>query len=180
MRWTPQVEITEEQSALLNNLLWSSVTPENWETSLIKETWVIWANESKESPEETSQAFDNPREFIETSLEKINLMIDRIDQKHAIKLGEAEWYKAEKERNAGLEADCYAMAEKMMQERAHAEKMRKYFLSQKEQAINTSEDGSVETTLTSLSVKKTVNDATSSKKTQKKEKEIEDIIPMWS
>ncbi len=116
--------------------------------------------------------FENPLSFIEASIEKIDTMIEHIVMTHSIKLEEASGYKQEKEKFAELEAAAYRDAEKMMKEKAHAEKMKTYFINQQSHA----EEGdqtpeSVETTLTSLSVKNSVNTTThdhEGKKTSKK------------
>ena len=135
---------------------------------------VMTAAEIEKDAQKIAEQFETPMSFIDASLKKVGGLIDHIDEVRTAKLEEAANYKAEKERNAGLEEQCYIDAEKMMKEKAHAEKMKKYLLSQQDVANDTeSEISSVETTLATLSVKKSVGDTTD-KKNAKKPKAHED------
>lgn len=176
--------ISSENENLLGNLFWwtedqvtMAVPVESQEISQIQVP-ELTAEEIEQDAEKVAERFDNPMTFIEASIKKIEWMIAHIEEAHSIKLEEALGFKTEKERNAALEEGCYMDAEKMMKERAHAEKMRKYFISQRDLAEWDAQWSTVETTLTTLAVKKSVDDATEnevkkhSKKQAKEEVEI--------
>lgn len=179
--------ISQEQEAMLGNLFSTTSTETAW--SVLESNSPVSTLEDNPqmtpvlSPEasttEGGEQFETPMTFIESSLKKIGGLIDHIDTVRGQKLDEAARYKAEKERNAGLEEQCYLDAEKMMREKAHAEKMRKYLLSQQDIALETVSDvASVETTLTTLSVKKSVGDTTDKKTMKRKSPSEEDLIPI--
>ncbi len=165
-------QISSQDDTILNNLFSSEPTP-LVEATAVEPVQVetLTAEEIEKDADKVAESFENPLTFIEASIKRIDGMIAHIEETHTAKLDEAAAYKAEKERNAGLEADCYAAAEKMMKEHAHAEKMKKYFISQRDQADEQS--SSIETTLTTLVVKKNVDEATEidGKKHGKKQKE---------
>jgi hypothetical protein len=146
--------ISEQDESMLSNLFWGP--------SEVAESTPITTPEVEETPVH-EEIFENPVAFIEASIKDLDLMIEHIVETHTAKLEEAAGYKSEEEKFAGLKVWAYADGEKMMKEKAHAEKMRTYFLNQKDHALGV-ESGtpreSVETTLTSLSVKNSVDGAT--------------------
>lgn len=79
---------------------------------------------SEEKIVASAPAFTNPQEFIEKSLESIDTMIAKIDEKHETKIGEAEGYGKEKDRYTLLEKTAYEEASTMDDEKAHAIHMR--------------------------------------------------------
>jgi hypothetical protein len=157
MHQTEKEGITAEQEWLLDSLLgW-----ENTETILATETVAT----QTENIDTTSALY-----FIKKSLSEIEVLIAGLNLRHDKELTEAYTYKAEKERNALLEESCYQRAVWIEGEKTHAEKMRKYLIWQQDIALWTTEpSSSVETTLTTLAVKKTVGDTTTKAKKQKTE-----------
>ncbi len=180
MKEEEKIEITDEQNAMLGNLLWETpeVTSEvTVDTTTTVASEVMTAAEIEKDAQKIAEQFETPMSFIDASLKKVGGLIDHIDEVRTAKLEEAANYKAEKERNAGLEEQCYIDAEKMMKEKAHAEKMRKYLLSQQDVALDAeAEVSSVETTLTTLSVKKSVDDTTDKKGAKKLKSEEVDTF----
>jgi hypothetical protein len=132
-----------------------------------------------EEKEIIENSFTDPTSFIQDSLTKIDLMLQAMHAKHDAKLNEASGYKSEKERFAELEAQAYRDAESMTAEMDHAERMKNYFTkelkhtSEKENTGNPVE--SVETTLTTLAVKNSVEWVTEKKEAQKRAKAKMDV-----
>jgi hypothetical protein len=81
--------------------------------------------------------FANPEEFIEKSLEGIDIMIANIDKKHDAKIAEAEGYGKEKDRYTLLEKTAYEEASSMDNEKAHAVHVRE--ILENERHINIQE-----------------------------------------
>lgn len=103
--------------------------------------------------------FSDPTSFITDSLAKIEIMLQAMQDKHNAKLVEADGYKSEKERFAELENQAYRDAESMTAEMDHAERMKSYFtkeLKHTEEKKHKPTESTVETTLTTLAVKNTV------------------------
>lgn len=101
----------------------SQVSPEN-ENAEVPGTRESPLFLSEEKIVATAPAFTNPQEFIEKSLESIDTMIAKIDEKHETKIGEAEGYGKEKDRYTLLEKAAYEEASTMDDEKAHAIHMR--------------------------------------------------------
>lgn len=82
---------------------------------------------SSVTPMTPASNYATPREFIEKSLENIDVMLETIDGRHSSKMTEAEWYRMEKMRFAELEKNAYAEAEIMDRERDHTLRMKSIF-----------------------------------------------------
>jgi hypothetical protein len=124
--------ISEDQEFALNNLFGNS--QEVTEETVNIADWLVETLPEEESTIDPSEKYENPPSFIEASIEKIDVMIAQIEETHTAKVMEAAGYKWEKEKFAALESQAYKDAERMMKERDHGEKMKAYFLKEKDHA----------------------------------------------
>jgi hypothetical protein len=126
-----------------------------------------------------TENFTDTISFIQDSLNKIELMLEAIHKRHASKIDEALGYKSEKERFADLEKQAYKDADSMNSEIDHTERMKSYFTKELKHATEkdnqTIQIESVETTLTTLAVKNTVEWVTEKKDVQKRAKAKMDV-----
>ena len=75
---------------------------------------------------ETEITFHDTNEYIEHAIDEVSDLIDGIDAEDATTLAEEEEHRKQKEHFAELEIADEATHQKHLEERAHAEKMRKY------------------------------------------------------
>ena len=112
-------------------------------------------------------------DFIRESIVKIDSMIAVMDDAHAKELDEAQGYKTEKERYAELEARAYVKAEKTIEEKSQAKKMKTYLEKELKHIEWSSEEviwnSVIGTTLTTLAVRSSVDHT---RKPSKKKEEI--------
>ena len=112
-------------------------------------------------------------DFIRESIVKIDSMIAVMDDAHTKKLDEAQGYKTEKERYAELEARAYVEAEKTIEEKSQAKKMKTYLEKELKHIEWSSEEviwnSVIGTTLTTLAVRSSVDHT---RKPSKKKEEI--------
>jgi hypothetical protein len=199
---TPPLQSTETTASSgdpmwLGGILWLSETTQESPVSVASEVAVevqeestspiaaiiedVYAEKEELHEEEkiTESTFTDPASFIQDSLTKIEHMLEAMHEKHDAKLDEALGYKSEKERFAGLEAQAYKDAESMTAEMDHAERMKAYFTKElkhaSEKENTTSQVESVETTLTTLAVKNSVEWVTEKKEAQKRAKAKMDV-----
>lgn len=138
------------------------------------------------SPAPQSDIYEHPADFIQSSIAKIDKMVERIDIAHTVKLEEALGYKTEKEKYTALEEEAYADAEKYVREKEHALTMRSYFEEQwKIDSVTQSATeepkasipvASVETTLTGLAVQSAVTETVQLEKKSKTLKKEEESV----
>jgi len=165
--------VTENQEA---TPIETSVTQQEVENNSIAVNieWLYTENNSWIEQEEESSTFTDPTAFIQDSLTKIDLMLEAMHAKHDTKLSEASGYKSEKERFAELETQAYRDADSMTTEMDHAERMKNYFTKELKHTSEKQNTGnpveSVETTLTTLAVKNSVEWVTEKKEAQKRAK----------
>lgn len=82
---------------------------------------------------ETEITFHDTNEYIEHAIDEVSDLIDGIDAEDATTLAAEEEHRKQKEHFAELEIADEATHQKHLEERAHAEKMRKYL--EKEQGV---------------------------------------------
>lgn len=124
------------------------------------------------------ESYERTSDFIAGSIEKIDMMITRIDTAHSAKLGEALGYKTEKEKYTTLEETAYADAQSLVEEKDRALTMRAYFVAQgtteSGHLASIEESNSVETTLTELAVQNAVTETVKHAKKPKAKIETEE------
>ena len=81
---------------------------------------------------ETETLFHDTNEYIDHAIDEVSSLITSIDAADSIKLAEEAEYRKQKEHYAELELQAETEHKKILEERSHAEKMKKYL--EKEQA----------------------------------------------
>jgi len=105
--------------------LFGSTSPQKEEINILSSV-----PEVSVAPEVSTVAVEakmiHTNDFIRESIAKIDSMICIMDEAHAKKLEEAQGYKTEKEHYAELEGRAYIEAEKTIEEKSQAKKMKTY------------------------------------------------------